>query len=142
MSKGKGSVVLAGLLGAIAGAVGGLLLAPQSGKTTRKNIVKLANEISKKIKTESKETEARVKEIFGKVTDEAVAKYNEIKDAVVAKVAALKTAGAAIDSEKYSKVVEDVVSEFKDDFKSTKSGATKISGYLKKDWEKVKKALV
>jgi gas vesicle protein len=142
MSKSKGSFVLAGLLGAIAGAVGGLLLAPQSGKATRKDIVKLANEISRKIRTETKETKERVKEIFGNVTDEAMAKYNEIKDAVVAKIASLKTAGAAIDGEKYSRVVEDVVSEFKDDLKSTKSGVTKISGYLKKDWEKVKKALV
>ena len=86
MSKHSGSFFLAGLLGAVAGAIGGLLLAPQSGKETRKDIVKLANEISKKIKTEATETKERVEEIFGKVTDATMAKYNEIKDAVVAKV--------------------------------------------------------
>jgi gas vesicle protein len=141
MSKQPGSFFLAGLLGAVAGAVGGLLLAPQSGKATRKDIVKLANDISKKIKTESVETKNRVKEVFGNVTDGAVAKYNEIKDAVVAKLAALKTAGTAIDKDKYAKVVDDVVAEFKSDFEDSKSGATKIASYLKKDWDKVKKAL-
>ena len=71
MSKNHGSFFLAGLLGALAGAVGGLLLAPKSGKATRKDIVKLANEISKKVKTETVETKKRVEEIYGKVTDEA-----------------------------------------------------------------------
>jgi gas vesicle protein len=141
MSKNKGSFFLASLMGAVAGAVGGLLLAPQSGKETRKDIIKLANDISNKIKTGAGETKERVEEIFGKVTEEAVAKYNEIKNSVIAKVAALKTAGMEIDKEKYTKVVDDVVAEFKSDFGDTKSGATKIASYLKKDWDKVKKAL-
>lgn len=142
MSKNKGSFFLAGILGAAAGAIGGLLLAPKSGKATRKDIVKLANDISKKIKTESVETKERVEEVFGKATDEAMAKYNEIKDTVVTKVAALKTAGTSIDKDKYTKVVEEVVTDFKSDLKETKSGASKISAYLIKDWNKVKKALV
>ena len=74
-------------------------------------------------------------------TFNSLAKYNEIKDAVVAKVAALKTAGEAIDKEKYAKVVDNVVEDFKSDLESTKTGATKISSYLKKDWEKMKKAI-
>lgn len=141
MSKNHGNFFLAGLLGTMAGAIGGLLLAPQSGKATRKDIVKLANKISLKIKTETTETKTRVEKIFGKISDEAIAKYNEIKDAVVAKVALLKTTGAAIDKEKYVKVVDDVVSDFKSDLLATKTGTEKISEYLKKDWDKVKKAL-
>ena len=132
---------MAGLLGAMAGAIGGLLLAPQSGKETRKDIIKVANDISRKIKTEASETKERVEEVFGKATDEAMAKYNEIKNSVVSKVAALKTTGMAIDKEKYTKVVDEVVSDFKSDLDSTKSGATKIASFLKKDWEKMKKAL-
>jgi len=141
MSKNHGNFFLAGLLGAMAGAIGGFLLAPQSGKATRKDIVKLANKISLKIKTETTETKTRVEKIFGKISDEAIAKYNEIKDAVVAKVASLKTTGASIDKEKYIKVVDDVVSDFKSDLLATKTGTEKISEYLKKDWDKVKKAL-
>ncbi len=142
MSKNNGKFFLAGLLGAVAGAVGGLLLAPKSGQETRKDIVKLAARISKSIKTETDETAKRVKDVYGKTTEEAVEKYNKVKNTVVGKVAALKTAGNEINKEKYYKVVEDVVTEFKTDFLATKTGAVKISDYLKKDWEKVKKALV
>ena len=142
MSKNHGSFFMAGLLGAMAGAIGGLLLAPKSGKSTRKDLVRMANIISKRIKTESAETKKRVMAIYGKTTDEAMAEYNKIKDAVVVKVAALKTAGTAIDREKYAKVVESVLADFKSDLKVSKSGMTKITGYLLKDWEKVKKALV
>ena len=32
--------------------------------------------------------------------------------------------------------------DFKDDLKATKNGAVKLVAQLKKDWEKIKKALV
>lgn len=140
MSK-TGKFFLAGMLGAVAGAVGGLLLAPQSGKKTRREIVELANEIALKVKTKADDTRNQVKDIYGKYTEEGKAKYLEIKDAVVAKVATIKTAGEEIDREKYGKVVEDVVADFKEDLEATKSGSTKIINYLKKDWEKIKKAI-
>jgi gas vesicle protein len=142
MAKSTGKFFLAGLLGAIAGAVGGLLMAPKSGKETREDIINLAAELSKTIKTEATETKTRVKEVFGKVTDEAVMKYDEIKSAVVAKVASVRTAGEEINKEKYTMIVDDVISEFKDDLDATKTGATKIATYFKKDWEKMKKALI
>ena len=142
MAKSTGKIFFAGMLGALAGAIGGLLMAPKSGKETRADIMALAAELSKKIKTETTETKARVKDIFGKATEEANMKYEEVKNTVVGKVAAIKTAGEMINKEKYTKIVDDVVAEFKGDFESTKTGATKIATYLKKDWEKVKKALV
>lgn len=142
MSKNKSGFFLAGLIGALAGAIGGILLAPKSGKETRRDIARLAAEISKKIKTETEETKSRIKDVFGKATDEAVNKYNEIKNTVIGKVASIKTAGEEIDKEKYGKIVDNVITDFKSDLANTKSGAEKIATYLKKDWEKVKKALV
>jgi len=141
MAKQTGKFFLAGVLGAIAGAVGGLLLAPQSGKKTRQEIVDLAEEITKEVKNKAEETRDQVKDIFGKYTEEGKEKYLEIKDEVIAKVAAVKTAGGNIDIEKYGQVVEEVVAEFKDDLAATKNGSSKISNYLKKDWVKMKKAL-
>ena len=132
---------VAGVIGALAGAIGGLLLAPQSGKKTRQEIIDLANELALKVKTKADDTKAQVIDIYGKYTEEGKAKYLAIKDAVVAKVAAVKTAGEAIDKEKYDKVVEGVVAEFKGDLVGTKNGSAKLIGYLKKDWEKIKKAL-
>ncbi len=141
MAKNTGKFFLAGLVGALAGAVGGLLLAPQSGEKTRKEIAALAAEIAKKVKNKSNETKDQVKDIFGKYTQEGEEKYLQIKDAVLSKVAAVKTAGESIDKEKYGMVVENVVKEFRNDLASTKSGSSKIVSYLKKDWEKIKKAL-
>ncbi len=141
MSNNKSNFFLAGILGAAAGIIGGLLMAPQSGKETRKAISLLASELSKKIQTTVDETEDRVKDVYGKMSNEAMDKYNQVKNTVVSKVASLKTTGNEINKEKYSKVVDEVIADFKSDFESTKDGAAKLATYLKKDWEKVKKVL-
>lgn len=141
-NKSAGKFVLAGLLGAVAGAIGGLLFAPQSGKETREDIAELANKITKQVKTGVTETKDKVKEVFGNVSEEAIEKYKEIRSMIVDKVAALKTVGNEINKEKYSEIVDKVVDEFRDDFNATKNGAVKMASQMKKDWEKVKKALV
>jgi len=141
MSKNSGKFFMAGVIGALAGAIGGLLLAPKSGKETRDDIARLALQISKKMKTEADETKTRVVDIFGKATDEATRKYKEVRSAIVSKIATVKTAGMEIDKEKYSKVVDEVVNDFVKDIEATKGSVAKITSYFKKDWEKMKKAI-
>jgi len=141
MTKRKGHWFAAGLLGAVAGAIGGLLLAPQSGKKTRQEISNLAAELSLKVKGKALETKKVVTAAFGKYSEESKIKYEKIKNSLMGKVASLKTAGEKIDKVKYGKLVDEVVVEFKDDLKSTKNAAVKIASYLKKDWEKIKKAI-
>lgn len=138
----KGKVFLTGLVGTLVGAVGGLLLAPQSGKKTRDEIKKRLTKLNKEVETGVKDTKEKVIEIFGNASDEAVNKYKEIKSTVMNKVAEVTTAGKEIDKEKYSTIVEDVVQDFKEDLKATKDGAAKLMSQLKKDWAKIKKALV
>ena len=138
----KGNIFLTGLIGTLVGAVGGLLLAPQSGKKTREDIKKMLLKLNKEVETGVKDTKEKVVEIFGNASEEATNKYKEIKSAVMGKVAEVKTAGKEIDKEKYSIIVEDVVKDFKEDLKATKNGAVKLVAQLKKDWEKIKKALV
>ncbi len=130
------------MIGAVAGAIGGLLLAPQSGKKTREDIKKMAIKLSKEVSGTVKDTKEKVEEIFGKATEETIAKYKKIKSTVVNKVAEVKSAGKGIDKEKYAKIVETIIGEFKDDFAGTKDGAGKMISLMKKDWEKIKKALV
>ncbi len=141
MAKNTGKFFLAGLFGALAGAVGGLLLAPQSGKKTRKQIADLAADIALSVKTKADDTKDQIVDIYGKYSEEAKTKYQTIKEGVTNKVAEVKTVTGEINKEKYGKVVEEVVADFKDDFENTKNGATKMIGYLKKDWEKIKKAI-
>ena len=138
----KGKVFLTGLVGTLVGAVGGLLFAPQSGKKTRDEIKKRLTKLNKEVETGVKDTKEKVVEIFGNASEEAVAKYKEIKSTVMNKVAEVTTAGKEIDKEKYSTIVEDVVQDFKEDLKATKDGAAKLMSQLKKDWAKIKKALV
>lgn len=140
MAKGN-KFFLATMIGAVAGAVGGLLLAPQSGKETRDEIKKMMTKLGKEMQSTVKDTKEKVEDIFGKATDVTVAKYKEIKTAVMNRVAEVKATGKEIDKDKYAILVEDVIKDFKSDFKETKNGATKMVAYLKKDWGKVKKVL-
>lgn len=142
MSKNSGKVMFAGLLGALAGAVGGILFAPKSGKKTRDDILRLANMVADELKTGAKDTEKKAKEVFGKVSEQAVEKYEEIRIAVADKVAAVKSAGEEIDKDKYASIVEDVVKEFKDELEATKGNYSKLVSMLKNDWDKVKKVVV
>ena len=142
MTNTKGKFLLAGLIGAIAGAVGGILLAPQSGEKTRNDIAKLAADILKQVRLGVVETENRVKEIYGSATKSTKDSYVAVKQAVAEKVASIKEAGESIDKDRYATIVEKVVADYKKDFEKTKNGATKMVELLKKDWEKVKKALV
>ena len=135
--KGVTKLVVGGFLGAIAG----ILLAPKTGRETREKIKKLAREISKRIKTGTDEVRDRVADIFGEVNNEAILKYRQVKDAVVAKMAAVRTTGKEVDKSKYGAVVDEVVGRFKKDFEATKDGLEKIAKYLKKDWEKMRRAL-
>lgn len=140
-NKKSAGYFLAGVVGALMGVVGGVLLAPKSGKETRADIAKLANRLAKNIKTKASETQERVEQVFGEVSEGTKQKYIEIRSAVIGRVAAVKTAGEKIDKDKYAQIVENVVEEYKDDLTKTKNGATKLISLFKKDWEKIKSAL-
>lgn len=141
MSKKGSGLLLGGLIGTIAGVLGGILLAPKSGKETRKDLVNLANKIAKQANISLTETKKRTKEIFGDAGEVAVDKYRMIRSQVITKLAALKKAGQQIDKEKYSGIVDEVVAEFKGDLASSKGGALKLAKQLKKDWLRVKRAI-
>ncbi|MCF6129608.1 YtxH domain-containing protein [Flavobacterium sp. AS60] len=68
----KNSNVILGVLGGVAvGAIAGILFAPAKGTKTRKRIMKKGNDYTKNLKNK-----------FGKLYDEANAKYeNIVKDA-------------------------------------------------------------
>ena len=72
----KNSKVLASLLiGAAAGAVLGLLLAPEKGSETRKKISKKTNEFGENVKNKFGE----VKDKFGEVKETLKGKYDSIR---------------------------------------------------------------
>ena len=102
----KSKFFLATAIGAVVGAVGGLLFAPQSGKETRKDIAKLATNLQAKVKSNANEAEKKVRLVFGKVTTEARNNYKKIQKAVLDKIASIKKAGHAVSQDKYSAIVD------------------------------------
>ena len=88
------------------------------------------------------ETEHAVRDIYGSATKSTKESYDNIKMMVAERVAAVKEAGETIDKDKYVSIVEKVVDDYKKDFEKTKNGTGKMIDFLKKGWEKVKKALV
>jgi gas vesicle protein len=107
-------------VGVVAGAVAGVLLAPKAGVETRKELGEFSDNVAKKVE-----------------------EYIELSKKVVnKKVKALQELGTKIDQTKYKSLVDEVVAELKDDGKVTTEVSKKIGTQLKKDWTKVKKAVV
>ena len=79
MSKSK---LLASLLiGAAAGAVLGILLAPDKGSETRKKIAKKTNKLSEELKTKFSEAKETLKEKYDSIRSEANEIMEKEKDA-------------------------------------------------------------
>lgn len=107
----KESNLLAGLiLGLAAGVVGGLLLAPTSGKETRELLKEKATnfkeEIDKKLDSLDKDSLNDLKEKFNHVKDEASEEYKNIAQKVRVlekeiedKIASLRKQASGLDSE-------------------------------------------
>ena len=131
----KSKFFLGGILGAVAGVVGGLLFAPQTGEETRKNLKKL-------LETSSiKDIEKQAKDVFGKGSERATEIYSSLREELMKKVSELKESGQEIDFNKYQKLIGVVVQSAKHELKDTKNGMTKVTNYLKRDWMKVKEIL-
>lgn len=73
-------VLFAALIGAAAGGVAGIMLAPASGKDTRKKITKQAKKLKKKFTRSVDDLQAKGKEVMEKVKSktEAAAAKNTI----------------------------------------------------------------
>jgi gas vesicle protein len=104
------------LVGTVAGAIAGILLAPKSGEETREDIKKLAIDLK----------------------DKAEDLYTKAKKEVEKKIVQVKRAGEKIDEGKYKSLVSEVVEEFKQDTGVTSSVAKRLSEQLRADWSMVK----
>lgn len=109
--------VAAGLtLGAIFGAIAGVLFAPKAGKETRDDIKKLAEDAKEK-----------GEDLF-----------EDAKREVAEKVENLKKAGKKINGEDYKKIVDEMVEGMKGKGNVSGEAARKLGEQLKTDWEEVK----
>jgi gas vesicle protein len=107
------------LFGLTAGAVAGILLAPKSGKETREDIKKFAEDMGEKVSL----------------------KYQEVKAEVEKRLQELKAAGKKIDWDIYKDMVNEVLNELKQDGEVTADVAKRMGTQLGKDWGTVKTSL-
>lgn len=112
-----GKVATGVALGALAGAAAGILFAPKSGKETRKDIEKFAQDTKEK----------------------GIELFEKAKKEVAVKVENVQKAGKKINAEEYKKIVTEIVESFKGNGKVTEDAAKKLGEQLKGDWERVKK---
>lgn len=149
------------LLGAAAGAVAGLFLAPKAGKELRKDAKKLTGEAKKLSqdamglaeeylkKLQKKDPEQIAKIVFGDVTDATKKLTSQAQHDLARELASVKEQYASINKRKYSDAVKSVVSGLKTDGSISPSMLKKLGTYLEKDAKKfiskpvklVKKAL-
>jgi gas vesicle protein len=118
-NKKAGSFMKGTMLGVLIGAVAGVLFAPKSGKETREDIKKTAKDVAKK----------------------AGDMYEDARSLVEAKIEALQRAGKRIDKDKYGSLVQEVISELKNDREVTADAAKRVGAQLRKDWDRISKAL-
>lgn len=108
------------ILGAAVGATAGILFAPKSGKETREDIKKAAEELKK----------------------QAGDLYMKARASVERKLAELKKLDQKIDKKAYEAIVEDVVKELKNNSELTSEAGRRLGAQLKDDWNDVKQALM
>ncbi|HOV29557.1 MAG TPA: YtxH domain-containing protein [Candidatus Dojkabacteria bacterium] len=115
----KKSFLKGAIFGAIGGAISGILLAPKSGKQTREDIKKLAEDLG----------------------DRAEEVYLNAQKELKAKIENIKQAGQLIDEAKYKELVSEVVRDLRSNQEVTEKTGEKLGMLLKNDWEMVKKQL-
>ncbi len=131
MTQQKSSKLGLGIIvGAVAGAVAGLFLAPKAGKELRKDAQKLYSDITK-------DSEAAVKEIFGKVTEESMDLYKKAQKEVASQVDNASKTYKSIDKAKYKEIVMNAVENVKEDMKLPETQLKKLMSYLEGDFKKL-----
>lgn len=125
------------LIGALGGALAGLLYAPKSGKENRKEASKRLKDLQKMFS--EKEIEKKAKQIFGKATSETKELYLHTTKALLEKLNDAKDKVGSIDKKKYQKLVDDVVSDFKKQTKQSGDVVKKLKNLLVSDWKKLVK---
>lgn len=132
MSDRKSNLGLGVVLGVIVGALGGIFLAPKSGKENRKALAKKMEEMKEMM--ESGEMQKRVNEIFGNITDESMQLYAQARADIMDRLEKLQN----MDGDDYAKLVNDVVQQLKDKAQLSGDKFYKLKESFIKDWPEMR----
>lgn len=82
---------------------------------------------------------ARIKEIFGKTSDELTSVYQETKEKVVSELGMLKTSLEDIDKQRYIGLVTDIVAQLRSDSRLSGEQLEALTQALTDDYSKIKR---
>lgn len=120
-------------IGAVAGALAGILYAPKSGKQIRKHVGKKLDELKEKFS--EMELDKKAQDIFGTVSEEAKDQYLAVTKDLLEKLADLRDKVGEIDTKKYQKMVEEVLVDFKKKGDQSATVIGKMRKHLMADWQ-------
>lgn len=132
------------LLGAAAGAVAGLFLAPKAGKELRSDAKKLSKSLSKSAsiyrnKLDKKTSEEIAKIVFGDVSEASMKLADIAHKELTAELKNLEKQYKTIDKDKYAMAVKSVIANLKKDGKVPAAPLKKLASYLQDDVKKLTK---
>lgn len=84
----------------------------------------------------------RVREIFGKVTNEATAMYQEAKAELVDQLESLHGSFEELDKGKYLEIVAEIVSGMRENRELPEEQVKKLTRALNSDWQKVSEQMM
>lgn len=130
------------VLGAVVGAVAGMLLAPKTGKELRKDAMKLTTELKAKAleyqkQLEGKDSKEAAKFIFGDVSENSVKLFQKVQKDLSVELAILSQNAKKIDKKKYGEAVKNVIDNWKADKTIPEESLKNMKTYLVKDFKKL-----
>lgn len=136
MSDNKSKMGMGLVIGSIIGGLAAFFLSPKSGKENRDLVSKKVMEIKTMI--EEKQIQARVKEIYGEVTEEGTRVYTMARTQLDSKLDEIKKSVDEISMEKYRSIVEDVISRVKEETQESSERLAKLHQYFISRWNMAK----
>jgi|GEM_PF-675933 len=123
------------VMGAVAGALGGLFFAPKPGKKLRADVAKRAAEIKKLL--EDTDVQHVVKLIFDEASEKTTNIYGEAKLKLSEMLAELSQEWDSLDKQKYVQLVGKVVESVKNSHDIKEDAVTKLKKYLEGEYSKL-----
>ncbi len=136
MTQNKSKMGVGLVIGSIIGGLAAFFLTTKSGKENRELVSKKIMEIKTMI--EEKQVQARVKEIYGEVTDEGTRVYSMARQQLDARLDEVKKSVDEISMEKYRSIVEDVVGRVREETHESTERLAKLHQYFISRWNMAK----
>lgn len=121
------------LIGAVIGGIAAYFLSPKSGKENRDMAKEKIGQLKKRV--EGKSLDEIVKEIFGMVSEEGERIYTRAREDVNNRLEMMQQSIDEIDRTKYKDMVEEVISDLKNEFDVHKDRLVSLQEYLMERWD-------